>query len=58
MQLKFATLGEFTITSAQTNEVRPGNGYAHAHFCFRDIVHLVLVQPKAIGLILAIDEVH
>lgn len=57
MELEFAAFAEFSEAGAKGDEVRSCDGDAQTHRGFRDIVDLVLVQPEAIGLILAVDEV-
>lgn len=57
VKLEFTAFAEFTEGGAKGDEVRSCDRDAQTHGGFRDIVDLVLVQPEAIGLVLAIDEV-
>lgn len=57
MELEFSGFAKFSKASAKTDEVWSCDGDAQTHRGFGRIVDLVLVQPEAIGLVLAVDEV-
>lgn len=57
VQLEFSAFAEFSEAGTKGDEIRSCDRDAQTHRGFRDIVDLVLVQPEAIGLVLAVDEV-
>jgi len=57
VKLEFTAFAEFTEAGAKGDEVGSCDRDAQTHRGLRDIVDLVLVQPEAIGLVLAVDEV-
>lgn len=57
MELEFSAFAEFSKASAETDEIWSCDGDAQTHRRFGGIVDLVLVQPEAIWLVFAVDEV-
>jgi hypothetical protein len=57
VELEFAAFAEFSEAGTKGDEVCSCDRDAQTHRGFRHIVDLVLVQPEAIGLVLAVDEV-
>lgn len=57
VQLEFSAFAEFSEAGTKGDEICSCDRDAQTHRGFRDIVDLVLVQPEAIGLVLAVDEV-
>ena len=56
VQHEFSTLGELAEAGAEADEVRAGDGDAKAHGGLGDVEDTVLVEPEAVRLVFAVDE--